>query len=140
MNYVFTFIRNTNIARHNRNALNALVHLPLDWRASGFSHDFCRAGAFLQRHHPTLARRATECRCKPKPTETRHPPTPNATIPFFTPPIVRHYGPTTKRQCADTCQTGCNRTTNSTRKNQHHHWNARTRRRDQHARAQKLQT
>ena len=122
---------------------DALMQTPLLIGAhSRVSHDFCRAGAFLQRHYPTLARRATESRFDTRQHPTRQPHKHQTRrISFFTQPIARDHGSTTKRQCrADTCPTGRNRTNDSTRENQHHHRNTRTRRRNQHARAEELQT
>lgn len=59
-----------------------------------------------------------------------------------TPPFARDHGSTTQRQCADTRTTSCDRTICFARKDQHHHnnRNARPRRRNKHACAQKLQT
>jgi hypothetical protein len=116
------------------------VRPPLDWRALERKPRLLPARAhFSGVITPTLGRRATECRFKP--TKTRPPPTPDAIIlSLHTPLVARHdHGPTTKRQCADTSKNRCNRTANSTREDQYHNWNASTRRRNQHARAQKLQ-
>ena len=127
--------------RCNQNALITCADPSLDWRAFLGQPRLLSCGrispASLPNSSTTRDRKSIRYKATPDATTSQHW---TRRIPFFTPPIVRNHGSTTKRQCrADTSPTGRNRTNDSTRENQHHHRNTRTRRRDQHARVEELQ-